>query len=409
MNLQDRFRIVSVCTDARVDRRLLDAAHVLTQHGWPTLVVALPAPNDDLRDEVSYPAVPIHRIRHSFVPPEHLPPTTPALTRSAVLFPWQHRLAMAIAQVAPEVIIANDLPQLGAAVAAAYRSNATVIYDAHELYPHQAGVLGQREALIATERALLPEVDGIVTVNDSLADYLAYSYACPRPRVVLNCPSLRHYGGAIRDTGALRRAVRLPSRTKLLLFQGGMVEHRALPEMVAGMAHVTSDVALVLMGGRHTIGDALEAQARELGLLGSRVFLLPEVPASELLSWTKGADAGIIPYPHVDLNTLMCTPNKLFEFLVAGLPVLATHGTELRRLVGDQGVGMNADMRTPHDFARAIDAFFRGPLDEWRHNAQALSTRYSFEVEGEQWPGIVADACAVRQARPPRAGLAVAS
>ena len=248
----------------------------------------------------------------------------------------------------------------------------------------------------------MPEVDTLVTVNDSLADYLAFSYGCPRPRVVLNCPSVRHQAGHVRNTGILRRTVRLPSRTKLLLFQGGMVPFRSLMELVEGMRYVRSDVALVLMGGRFTLGDALETRAQELGLLGSRVFFLPEVPASELLPWTIGADAGIIPYPHVDLNTLMCTPNKLFEFLVAGLPILATHGTELRRLVGDQGVGLNVDMRTPEDFGRGIDAFFAGPLDTWRTRARELATRYTFEVEGQQWLDIVDEACATRASRPVR-------
>jgi glycosyltransferase involved in cell wall biosynthesis len=404
MKLPDRFRIVSLCTDHRVDRRILDAAHLLATNGWPTLVVAPPAPNEDLRDETSYPEVPIFRMHNSFVPPGILPSTamTPVFVHGSRLFPWQQRLASVAAHFAPDVIIANDLPQLGAAVMAAAAGNSAIIYDAHELYPHQAGVAERREVLVAFERELVPQVDSLVTVNDSLADYLAFSYGCPRPRVVLNCPSVRHQAGHVRNTGILRRAVRLPSRTKLLLFQGGMVPFRSLMELVEGMRYVQSDVALVLMGGRHTLGDALEARALELGLLGSRVVFVPEVPASELLPWTIGADAGIIPYPHVDLNTLMCTPNKLFEFLVAGLPILATHGTELRRLVGDQGVGLNVDMRTPEEFGRGIDAFFAGPLDTWRTRARELATRYTFEVEGQQWLDILDQACATRAARPVR-------
>lgn len=404
MSPRDRFRIVSLCTDNRVDRRILDAAHLLGANGWPTLVVAPPAPNNDLRDETSYPEVPIFRVHHSFVPPgvTTATSTSPLLDNAGQLFLWQQRLASVAAHFAPDVIIANDLPQLGAAVLGATAGNSAVIYDAHELYPHQAFFADRRAMLVAVEQELLPQADMLVTVNDSLADYLAFSYGCPRPRVVLNCPSVRHQAGHVRNTGILRRTVRLPLRTKLLLFQGGMVPYRSLMELVEGMRHVRSDVALVLMGGRHSLGDALEARARELGLLGSRVVFVPEVPASELLPWTMGADAGVIPYPHVDLNTLMCTPNKLFEFLVAGLPILATHGTELRRLVGDQGVGLNVDMRTPEEFGRGIDAFFAGPLDAWRARAREVATRYTFEVEGRQWLDIVEQACATRASRPVR-------
>ncbi len=398
-----RPRIVSLCTDHRIDRRILDAAQRFVQHGWSTTVIAPPAPNDDLADECSYPEVGIFRLAGAFVPPGIAALNDARFLEFERLFPWQRRLAHAALAMAPEVIVANDLPQLPAALIAAAPHNSTVVYDAHELYPQQASVSARRVELEQAERALVQHCDGIVTVNDSIADMMALLYRCPRPDVVLNCPRVAQYGDAVNDAGLLRAATGLPASTRILLYQGAMSAHRNLMEMVEGMALVQrSDVALVLMGGRSALGDQLEARARELALLGSRVFLVPEQPASDLLRWTAGADAGIIPYPPVDLNTVLCTPNKLFEFLSAGLPILASHGTELRRLIGDQGVGLNAAMNTPAEFARAIDAFFSLDLPTLRERVRVVAPRYAFEVEGERWPAIIERACAERAARPAR-------
>ena len=66
---------------------------------------------------------------------------------------------------------------------------------------------------------------------------------------------------------------------------------------------------------------------------GSRIHFLDPVSQDELLSWTAGADIGIVPYPPIDLNSRLCTPNKLFEFIVAEVPILANDLPELRRFV----------------------------------------------------------------------------
>jgi glycosyltransferase involved in cell wall biosynthesis len=393
-------RLVALCTDARIDRRILDTCRLLGEHGYRPVVLAAPSPNGDLVDETSYPDLDIVRLRSAFVPPQHRLHVAEVLGPTDALFPWQQRLALAAVHQRPDVVIANDLPQLGAGAVAASVCGATLVYDAHELYPEQLAVRPQRLRLEEIERALLPLVDGVVTVNDSLADMMAMTYGIRRPEVVRNCPSRRHSREPLRDAGLLRRAAGVGAGTRLLLYQGGMVPNRGLLELVEGMRLLTvPDVALVLMGPRHVLGDALEARAAELGVLGTRVLFVPEVPASELLEWTVGADAGIVPYPHCDLNTLMCTPNKVFEYLVAGLPILASQGTELRRLVGDLGVGINTDLRTPEQFAAAIDRFFSADLAAFRARVRRLSGQFTFEVEGRRWPTIIAAATARRAAR----------
>lgn len=161
----------------------------------------------------------------------------------------------------------------------------------------------------------------------------------------------------------------------MLLFQGGFAPHRNLEALVRAMARVeTPDVDLVMMGFGG-FGEGLQKLAGRLGLLGRRVHFLPAVPQSELLQHSASADVGIIPYPHIDLNSYYCTPNKLFEFIQAGLPILANDSPELRRFVAEPGFGLVSPMHDAPQIARAIDramasgchAESRGNLVKRRH------------------------------------------
>lgn len=401
MRLDRTYRVVHLCEDDRVDRRILDGARMLSEEGWPTLVIAAP-PLIDLRDEESYPDVPIFRMPSQAVRPGAVPMgVLPHERMIDTQFRWSRRVTAAALAFPAEVYIANDLPQLAAGIIAARTYNATLIYDAHEFFPAQPFVKARSAQLETIERELIGHAHGIVTVNDSIADLMTMHYTCMRPHIVLNCPTRRHQATAMEDDGRMRRFLGIAPHQRILLYQGNLTAFRNLEEMVEGMTLVQSpDVVLALMGRASEFSAGLERRAAELGVLGRTVFFIPEKSASELLAWTAGADAGIIPYPHTDLNTLMCTPNKLYEFLASGLPILASHGTELRRFVGDQGVGRNAHLQTPRDFAVAIDAFMAGPLDTWRARSRELSQRYTWETEGRLWFDIIREAQAVHRSRP---------
>jgi glycosyltransferase involved in cell wall biosynthesis len=101
--------------------------------------------------------------------------------------------------------------------------------------------------------------------------------------------------------------------------------------------------------------DDLLALAHQLGI-GDRVHFQPAVPQHELLDWTSSADIGVIPYPAVDLNHQFCSPNKLFEFIQAGLPIVANDLPFLRDVVVGEAIGAVAPIEQADRFAAAIDS-----------------------------------------------------
>ncbi|QLC73632.1 glycosyltransferase [Pseudomonas sp. LPB0260] len=284
-----------------------------------------------------------------------------------------------------DLVQVHDLPALEAGAELAGAWNVPLVYDAHELYPEQKSFSwAQRRICSQAEARLIKKANLVFAVNESIGDEMARRYRIPKPVTLLNAldPPVEFDPEARYDL--LREKLSLPVQRRILLFQGGFAPHRNLEALVEAMAYVrASDVDLVMMGFG-TFGDLLKAKAARLKLLGSRVHFLPAVAQSELLQHSASADIGIIPYPHVDLNSYYCTPNKLFEFIQAGLPILANDSPELNRFVRVNKFGSSAKMTNPRKIALAIDsAFSSGDFSEWRSNIKCGRSKFAWRGQGD--------------------------
>ncbi len=382
---------VMMVHDSRIDRRVLDEARSLAQAGWQVTVIAAPPPEPGYRlDEDLYPDVTIIRLP-LHTPPPRLP-YPPAFQGVSIdwktLFAYHDYFYAEALKHPAHVYVAHDLPQLPAALMAALQSGAWLVYDSHELYPEQelfieTGTIG---ALTDIEKWLAPLADQVITVNRSIAEMMVIRYKIDLPAVILNCPAL-HQGRALPlpSTRRLHDDLGLAPQHKILLYQGGYSLRRNLQGVIEAMRLVEDpDVVFVLMGPDLEKDHELRQLAERLGVLNQRVFFRAGVSPAELLDFTVSAQAGLIPYHYSELNNYYCTPNKLFEFIVAGLPILANDLPELNRFVSQQGIGLNWPMGTPADIARGIDAFFRSDVAAFQRQAQALSPQYVWEGQGRR-------------------------
>lgn len=297
--------------------------------------------------------------------------------------PFRSAFVNAAASLEGDVIQVHDLPALEAGVELATQRKIPLVYDAHELYPEQKSFSAvQRRICSTAESSLIRHADLVFAVNESIGREMAERYSIDMPKVLLNAidppaafdPSLKY--------DLLREKLGLSKDRRLLLFQGGFAPNRNLENLVAAFSKVaTPDVDLIMMGFG-PFGDTLRAIASKHGLLGKRVFFLPAVPQSELLQHSASADMGIIPYPHVDLNSYYCTPNKLFEFIQACLPILANQSPELERFVQANGFGMSAPMKSVRQIAEAIDrAFSSNRFSIWRSALLQDYARFTWQTQ----------------------------
>lgn len=373
--------VTMLVPDDRIDRRVLLEARTLTRAGAKVLVVAAPYPDPVDLDRLQFPEIDIVRI-DTMRPPEFRRDVS--LTRlGRFAFDWEqvyfytYQFLNAALLRPADLIVAHDLPVLPAAIAAADMMGSRLVYDAHELYPEQQYFGTERIDLYRrVETLLAPLTDAVLTVNKSIAEEMAQRYAIPEPTVIINAPDTSALTLPLARSKKLREAFGLGDNVKLFLYQGGLSLNRNLEALAVALAYVRDpDVVLVFMGPGDEKRRELEALASEHNLVGKRVFFHPAVPQDVLLSYTVSADVGIIPYPGIDVNTTLCTPNKMFEFLVAGLPILANDLPELRRYVVEQGAGITHSMTSPQAIAEGIDRMASMDLTRYLAGAQAAAPR----------------------------------
>jgi glycosyltransferase involved in cell wall biosynthesis len=268
-----------------------------------------------------------------------------------------------------DVVHANDLDTLPAAYLLARESGSRLVYDAHELYtefdPEPPRLA--RAALARLERMLARRADAVVTVSDPIRDELRRRYGI-EPLVVLNAPQREDGAAAGPSEGPLRA-----------VYQGAFGTGRPLGDLL-GALRAAPNVRLTLRVSRSTRALLERELPRDLA---ERVTVEDPVPPQDVVAALRGHDVGLLFDRPLTRNAELSSPNKLFEYLMAGLAVVAPRLAGLRWLE-DERLGLLAE---PGD-AAALGAALaqldenRALLRELRDNARrAAVERYNAEAQ----------------------------
>jgi glycosyltransferase involved in cell wall biosynthesis len=298
--------------------------------------------------------------------------------------------AATIARTPARVYIAHDLPMLPVALAAAERHGGRVLYDSHELYPEQDFFAHERRLWREVEARHIRRADAIVTVNPSIAGVLARRHGIDTPLVVQNCDRWRPPPDRARRQ-PLRDALDLGPQTPVVLYQGGLLAARNIDTLVRAFALIEHPTAVLAVLGDGPVSDRLQRLAARLGL-AHRVRFHPAVAQDQLPEMTASADFGVIPYQATCLSTRYCTPNKLYEYIMARLPVIATDLPEITRIVLGSGVGLVGDTADPQSFARLVDmalSLTAGQRQAMRYRLDEAARELCWEREAPKYAGVV--------------------
>jgi glycosyltransferase involved in cell wall biosynthesis len=242
-------------------------------------------------------------------------------------------------RVRPDVIHAHDAPMLAPALAARRLTGARLVYDSHEL----ATGVPYRERLWsglvrALESLAIPRAAAVVTVSDGIATRLAELYRLRGPAgVVRNVPDAGIDSGG---TASMRERLGIGS-APLVLHQGALAPRRGCETLVRAMAELP-EAHLVFLGDPWPGYDGVVERAAIEAGVRERVHFVPSVPVERLLSHTREADVGVSLLSDDCENHRLALPNKVFEYIAAGVPVVVSDLPELRRLVEEHGVGWTA-------------------------------------------------------------------
>ncbi len=356
---------------ARTDGRVLREAEALVQQGVAVTIV-------DIEQERGRPVeenVTAIRLRHTF------PFTVPFLPKlklwSIVNVVYSHlNCTIQLIRMKADAYHAHDWTALPDCYIASLWHHKPLIFDAHELPLSELdGSYWLRWQKLFTRllAVIVPHCAGVITVSPPIAQEIQHCYTPSQVTLVRNI----HRYVPVSHSNRLREALDLGPEIHIALYQGNLQPLRGLDILVRAASFLDFNTVIVLMGKAY--GDTL-AQLEALieqEQVAHRVKIIPPAPYADLLKWTTSADVGLILYtPEESLNIRWCLPNKLFEYIMAGLPILATQLDAVSEILQQYHVGRVVPSLTPEAIAAAINLLLA--------DTEALAEMRRFALEAAQ-------------------------
>jgi glycosyltransferase involved in cell wall biosynthesis len=259
-----------------------------------------------------------------------------------------------------DLIFAHDVPVMPLAARLKDAWGSSLISDLHEVFPEQDEHFTTRIARgywRRLEAAGLAASNGIICVNEAVADYVRATHSPSAPIVFIDNSAAYVEPSAKGLT--LRSCYPIPETARIMLFAGSLRGDTHLDVLIEGFAIANLNGWVLAILGEGPTQQQLEAMVRRLGLDG-QVFLGRHVPQHDLIQIARSADIGLLPYQALGFNHLIATPNKLFEYIQARLPIATSRLPMVERVVNVYGNGAFVDFSTAGATAAGLSAFVRG-------------------------------------------------
>jgi glycosyltransferase involved in cell wall biosynthesis len=295
------------------------------------------------------------------------------------------RAAKVMLRTPADIYHSHDENALPACYLVARLRRKPLIFDAHELPLENNPNFTRWHRLTALAKRLfaaaLPYCSGIIATSAPTAGAIRQEYHVSDVTLVRNFPSYRE----VQSSDRLRQYLGLNQDVRIVLFQGYLQPSRGLNWLVQAAPFLDPNIVIVIMGKDQSGTKAqLQALMAEKGV-ADRVKIIPPVPYTELLDWTASADIGLnLVAPDYAKAGNVMLPNKLFEYVMAGLPILATPGDAVSEFISTYAVGRFLASLEPETIGAAINEILadKGALVRMHHNGlEAAKQQLNWEQE----------------------------
>lgn len=346
-----------VTNDLIGDQRLHRIASTLQASGYDVMVLGRQKPNSRPLPTRPYRQ---HRLRLPFV--------------QGIAFYLSFNLVLAwyLLRHPGQVITANDLDTLPGCFLAARLRRRRLVYDSHEYFTEVPELVGRppiRRVWLTLERLLFPRLQTIYTVNASLARLYQERYGKP-VKVIRNVPFPR-------DLAPKTQAA------PIVLYQGALNLGRGIELMIDAMAHLPGYTLWIVGSG--DVEDELRTQG-QLAPWRDRIVFHGFLPPDELALLTAKAGLGLSLEADLGANYHYASPNKVYDYLQARLPVLVSDLPEMRAVVETYQVGgiLPLDQRNPEALAERIRRIMDDPVRYASYSQAADQAARALNWEAER-------------------------
>jgi len=275
-----------------------------------------------------------------------------------------------------DILHCNDLNTLPIAfiVKRFYKKNIKVVYDAHEYETETIGLNKTTKPITKlAERVLIKYADRVITVSNQIANEYKRLYPfIEKPALVLNTPKYKK----VEKKDIFRKKLNISKDKTIFLYQGGLSYGRGVEILLKTFIELkNSGSAVILFMGYGELEDMIiEASKRY-----KNIYFHPAVAPEVLLDYTASADFGISTIEDSCLSYRYSLPNKMFEYLMAEIPIIVSNLPEMRNLVEKYRVGVVARENSPKGLKEAIDKALKLNKKEIERSIEKIKSIYNWE------------------------------
>lgn len=356
--------IVSVINDLVTDQRVSRTCHELHHLGYDVLLVGRKLPHSLPMPEVPYQ---LHRMKLIF-------------TQGPLFYAFYNwRLFWLLLWRKVDILWSNDLDTLLANHLAGKLKAKPVIFDSHEYFtevPELENNGFAKKTWKAIEGWIVPKLKYCITVNNSIASLFKDKYH-KEFKVIRNVPAKLKL-----EKTTTRKELGMPENKHIIILQGsGINMHRGSEELVEAFKYLPSNFHLYIVGN----GDVLEILKKMVleWKLETQVTFIDKQPYAKLIQYTMNADAGVTLDKDTNINYRFSLPNKIFDYIQCGIPVISSDLVELKKIIEKYQVGIIVNQVDPQEIANSIQHLFEHPekYQIYRHNTIEASKQLNWEVE----------------------------
>ena len=272
-----------------------------------------------------------------------------------------------------DIIHCNDINTLpiGIIIKKFYNKDTKIVYDAHEYETEMNGLQGMQKKIVKIlEKNFIKYVDKTITVSDAIANEYVKLYDIEKPSLVLNTPMYKE----LEKKNIFREIFKISQEQVIFLYQGSLNKGRGIEVLVDVFRESDINNIIVFMG-YGPLEKILQEQAEKY----QNIYFHEAVSPDILLDYTSSTDFGISTIEDTCLSYHYCLPNKMFEYIMAEVPVIVSNLPEMKKIVIDNNVGVFAKTNTVEGLKEAIVEATKLDKDEMKINLKNLKKIYNWE------------------------------
>ncbi len=284
-----------------------------------------------------------------------------------------------------KLYLAVDPPTLFPSRIAAFFNKSRYSYFSLEYFQGIEQIVGKpaiRTIWYLLERIGLARAKSIAAVCQTTESFLKQEYRISKTFTILNVPESSEY--ACQSKNILRTTLNLDPKAPLAVYKGKFMENRGLMPFIKAMSPFR-ELHFACIGNGE-MQPAMSALARELDC-EERVHFLDQIPSADFVHYLKDADLGHVIHENKGVNMMVTLPSKLFDYIHAGIPVIASDGPEISRIVRTWNIGWLVSPSSIESIQKALASFLQtlGNQSLIKNNCAKAAKQFCWEKEKKQY------------------------